>query len=396
MAPVRHFPWLLLVAVSAFAEEGRPSADAVENEVEEARANIASQLQLHAYDLLDELVFQWQQNPPFQNDTDAVLADISIPVDFGSGLQALLENHFVNLLLKNPKSHLRLVHCPTCLAMTVHSGKKGTVVGRGVDLPEALQQAGQASQSRHALFLDFEAEGSALVLRVRITSLEPKLPIVYAHTISNTTRSAALLRSPEHLKSAAEARKEYVDLLTGKGLLLVPITIGVRTYKASNFALVSAAPLIWLQLGIEGALSQARAWTASFSAGFTWLPESHVGWSLQARIARLLTGSTVSLSHPDLYLFVGGGLIALYGRGSIPFRNVLPTPDVLMEATDLRPNTTFGTIQAGLTLRLKNRIGASLYTEWSPGLDSSQALTSVIDLGPFRVHAIGVEVQFCF
>ena len=114
--------------------------------------------------------------------------------------------------------------------MVVHSGLKGTIVSRGVDEPEALSAAGALSGARHALFLDFEAEGSALVLRVRITSLEADLPIVYAKTLATTTSSPALLRSPEHLKSAAEARQEYADALRGLAAYAAPLRICVRSY----------------------------------------------------------------------------------------------------------------------------------------------------------------------
>jgi hypothetical protein len=389
---------LLLVCATANAADV-DAPDAFEKEAEEARAEIASQLQLHAYDLLDELVFRWVQAPPFERDTALVLADVTVPVGFGSGLQALIENHFVDLLLKNPRTHVQLTHCPQCLAMVVHSGAKGTVVGRGVDEPEALEKAGIASGSRHAIFLVFEAEGAALVLRVRITSLEPKLPIVYAQAITSTTSSPSLLRSPEKLKSAADARKEYLDLLEGRGLLLVPVSFSVRTYQAKPNALIASAPLLWLNAGIEASLSQARAWVASFSAGLTWAPQSHVGWSLQARVGRLITGNVVSLTHPDVYVFVGGALISMYGTGAVPFRDNR-TPEAVKEetdsSTDTSPNAIFGTLQAGLTLRLKNRVAATAYLETAPALNDSMSFGNFIDLGVTKIQTIGFEVTFCF
>ena len=71
-----------------------------------------------------------------------------------------------------------------CNAMVVHSGRNGTVVARGSDLPEALELVSKASSARHALYLDFEAEGADLVMRVRITTIDPDLPIVYARSLS--------------------------------------------------------------------------------------------------------------------------------------------------------------------------------------------------------------------
>ncbi|MBK7861834.1 MAG: hypothetical protein IPJ65_25100 [Archangiaceae bacterium] len=392
---MRRALWLVLVSTAAHAATVE-APDAFAQEVEDARNEIAAQLQLHAYDLLDELVFRWTQEPPFENESPLVLADVTVPVGFGSGLQALIENHFVSLLVKNPRAKLQLVHCPQCMAMVVHSGAKGTVVARGVDEPETLAKAGVASGSRHALFLDFEAEGAALVLRVRITSLEPNLPIVYARTISTTTASPSLLRSEDKLKSAAEARKEYLDLLEGKGLLLVPISFAVRTYQPNPNAFVATAPLLWLNVGIEAALSQARAWTASFSAGITWAPESHVGWSLTGRVGRLLTGNTVSLTHPDVYAYVGGSVISMYGTGALAFRNNIPTPEDLKASTGTTPNVIFGTLHFGLMARLKNRIAVSAYIETAPALNGSPVLGNFIDLGFTKLQTLGFEVLFCF
>lgn len=387
---------LLLAAAAAHAAAEDDPTNSFQKELEEARAEVGAQLQLQAYDLLDELVYRWSQEPPFAADTPVVLADVTVPVGFGSGLQALLENHFVALLVKNPRTHVQLVHCPQCTAMVVHSGAKGTVVGRGVDMPDALAAAGVTSGSRHAIFLDFEAEGSVLVLRVRMTSLEPKLPITYAHTISTTTASAAMLRSPDKLKSAADARKEYLDLLEGKGILLIPITVGVRTYQTRPGAFAPAPPLLWLQAGVEASLNQARAWTAGFNLGFTWAPNSHVGWSLQARVARLITGNTVSLTHPDVYAYIGGAVISVYGTGAFAYRSIQPTLDELKDSTQTTPNVIYGTFHAGLLLRLKNRLGVSMYIESAPALDNASSAGNYVDLGFMKWHTFGFEVQFCF
>src|SRR5438874_1693348 len=77
-------------------------------ELEALRHEVAGQIQLQAYDLLDELVYGWTQEPIFTVDTPLVLADINVPVGFGSGLQALLENHFAALLLNNARTHVLL------------------------------------------------------------------------------------------------------------------------------------------------------------------------------------------------------------------------------------------------------------------------------------------------
>ncbi|MBS1149353.1 MAG: hypothetical protein H6Q89_1051 [Myxococcaceae bacterium] len=389
----------LLIAVlpaSALAAD-LEAKEAQRAQLEALRTEVAGQLQLQAYDLLDELVFGWLGEPPFALQTPVVLADVSVPVGFSSGLQALIENHFTTLLIKNPSTHLTLSHCPECTSLVVHSGSKGTIVSRGVDQPEALSAAGKISGSRHAIFLDFEVEGAALVLRARITALEPNLPIVYAKTLSTLTTSAAMLRHPERLKSAEGARQEYLDALEGRGIFLVPIRIGVRTYNPRSDSL-RVTPFVWLSFGIEASLSQARAWTAGVSFGLSWAPELHVAWEAQARIARLVSGSTVSLTRPDLYVFVGGGVISVYGQEALAFRNRIPTIEdlELIFKRPGEPNYTFGTIQLGLELRVKNRVGVVLFVESAPGINDSEAIGKYWDLGPLSIHTLGIEVSFCF
>jgi hypothetical protein len=388
---------LALLPAHAFAEDPAVS-EAQKAQIEELRAQIANQIQLQAYDLLDELVFEWTEHPPFALETPVVLADVSVPVGFGSGLQALVENHFAGLVTKNPKTRVVLSHCPQCTSLVVQSGAKGTVVSRGVDLPEALDSAGALSGARHALYLDFEVEGSSLVLRARITSLEPALPIVWAKTLSTSTSSAALLRSEEHLKSADEARADYVDALKGRGLLLVPIRVGVRSYASgeSNGAQVLSAPFIWLQLGVEAALTQARAWTGSFTVGGSWMSQSHTAWMLEARIARLLTGNETSLTRPDLYAFVGGAAYSIHGPNALLFQDSLPTVEELYAQQDQsKAHEAFGAFQLGLELRVKNRVGIGAFLETMPTLDS-KSIGNYVDLGLFTFRSFGAEVSFCF
>jgi hypothetical protein len=387
---------LLLAVLPAAVVAAEPTiTEAQQAQLEALRGEIAAQIQLQAYDLLDELVFGWTEQPVFALETPLVLADVSVPVGFGSGMRALIENHFAALIVKNPRTRVALTHCPQCTSVVVHSGARGTILSRGVDEPEALSKAGTLSGSRHALFLDFEIEGSALVLRTRITSLEPALPIVYAKTLSTSTSSPALLRSGDRLKSAAEAHREYVDALQGRGLYQVPIRIGVRTYAAGS-APVSATPFPWLQAGVEGSLSQARAWTGSFSVGFSWAPQLHTGWLAQGRVSRLLSGSASSLTAPDLYAFVGGSVISIHGLGAVVFQDEVPDlNDLLSQLTGGGLSSTFGALQLGLELRLKNRIGAGVFLESMPLMDAP-AIGDFLDLGVITFRSLGVEVSVCF
>jgi hypothetical protein len=391
-----RLPMLCLVLSASLATAADPTAEARRAQLEALRGEIAGQLQLQAFDLLDELVYGWNQQPPFAAETPLVLADVSVPVGFGSGLQALIENHLVELLTKNPNSHLVLTHCPQCTSIVVHSGKSGTIVARGFDEPQALSQAGAGSGSHHALFLDFEAEGAALVLRARITALEQALPIVYAKTLSTSTSSPALLRSPEKLKSAEEARKEYLDALTGRGPITVPIRLGLRSYAQSPSQSVAPMPFFWLNVGVEVTFNQARAWLAEVNLGATWAPGSHAGWSAQARISRLLTGSVSSLTWPDVYGYVGVGFLSIYGQGSLIFREQIPTVEELLADSKNDPHSLFGIITFGVEVRVKNRIGLGLFIESAPTLNLANGIGRYLDLGILAFHTLGGEVTFCF
>ncbi|MDX2020584.1 MAG: hypothetical protein SF187_10105 [Deltaproteobacteria bacterium] len=371
--------------------------DAVDRaQVETLRADVASEIQLQAYDLLDELVFAWNEQPPFNADTPVVLADVSVPVGFGSGLQALIETHFASLIVKNPRSHVLLAHCPQCTAVVVRSGAKGTVISRGSQEPQTLAQAGASTGSRHALFLDFEVEGASLVLRARITRLDADLLIVHAKVLSTSSGTPALLRSEERLKSANEARQEYLDALRGRSVLAVPLHIGVRTYAPGGNT-VGAPAFVWLSGGVEASLTQKRAWLGRFTVGATWSPELHVGWMAQARALRLLSGSESSLTSPDIYGFIGGSVISIYGKNAAIFQDDLPNlANLISAAQGNDPQAVFAAFAVGLEIRVKNRIGIGAFLETLPTMTNANAIGEYLDVGLFAFQSLGVEASLCF
>lgn len=373
------------------AEE--PSLDETRRaQLERLRAEMTAQLHLQANDLLDELVFAWREAPPFATPTAVVLADVIAPLGFGSGLEALLENHLAQLLLKNPETNVQLSHCPPCGALLVHSDAQGTVISRAVDQPEALARLRGESGAEHALFLDFEAEGTALVLRARVTKLEPRLPIVYARTLSTKTQGGALLRSPSPLLSSAEARDQYLAVLEQRGPFTIPVRLSLATFAPSNDGQFQISlPVPWLSVGVEYAITSARAWTGSLSIGGTFIPTVQTGAIVQARVARLLTGTEMSLTHPNLYGFVGTGLAVLTGS----------TAEILNDtpAGDLGPLASWLSLQLGLELRVSRRIGAAVYVESMPTLWNHDFVGNFLNDGPLgflQVNSVGVEATFAF
>lgn len=387
----------LLLLASTRALAAGPAEEAQLAELDRLRAEVAGQVQLSAYDLVDELVLGWKDAPVFAQPTPVVLAGVTVPVGLGTGLAALLENHVAAVLAENPSTNVQLVHCPTCTAVVVHAGPEATVLARGIDDPATLEKLG-AGTEKHALFVDVEAEGTWLVLRARLTRLTPDLPIVWSRTVASSAGTPALLRQPHDLKSAEDARKEYLAALQARGPVTIPVRFAVRTYaEPENAANVAAPPFIWLQTGAELGANDARAWTASLLAGYSFIPEAYQGLMVQARVSRLLTGRARALSHPDLYVFAGTAVLTMWGPATAPFREDVLTADEFI--TDLDgdvPRNTLGAVHFGLDLRLGNRIGASAFLETLPARNYSQNFGDYVRVLDIGFQSFGTEVTFCF
>lgn len=362
-------------------------------ELEALRKQVSGEVQLVAFDLLDELVYRWTQSPPFGEPTPVILADVSVPVGMGSGLASLVENHLAGLLVANARSNVVLSACPSCTAMVVHSGPEGTVVSRGLDNPAALEKMGGPG-GRHGLYVDFAAEGAFLVLRARITRLTPDLPIVYSQTIATAVGAGSLLRQSEGLKSASAARDEYLDALNDRGPFTIPVRFAVRTYAAPDdddlsddpsAAPLPPAPLVWLQTGFETSLGQARRWKTDLVLGWGWLPEAYWGLMVQSRMSRLISGQTRSLTGPDVYLMLGAALMTVDGQAIVQLAD--------------NPTSTRGTfagIHLGLEMKVANRIAAAVFLENMPAFNDSTRIGDFVDLFGIEFHSFGAEVSFCF
>lgn len=392
MAAVRALLALCLLAASAGAT---PTEDAQLRALDELRRKVANQVQLTAYDLLDEMVYELTRAPPFDRPTQVFLADLTVPIGLGTGLEALLENHLANLLLANPGTRMTLSHCPSCTATVMHAGPQGTIVSRGLDNPEALAKIG-GPEGRHGLYLDFAAEGAHLVLRARLTKLTPDLPIVWSRTLSSSAGTASLLREPTALKSADDARADYLAALNDRRPFLVPLRFVLRSYENSDQSGTAPPPIFWMQSGFEFALTQARTWNASLVLGYAWLPDAYDGVMAQTRMSRLISGSQRSLTSPDVYLFIGGAIMTLDGPAIAPFTT--DNFDQLRRTADqdINQRATFGAFHLGLELRVGDRVGAAVFVENMPAYNDTDRIGTFLENDILELHSFGVEVNLWF
>jgi hypothetical protein len=366
-------------------------------ELDRARGQIASEIQLMAYELVDELVFDWHQEPVFDRTTPVVLAEVTVPVGLGTGIATLLENHIAAVLIDNPETNVQLVHCPQCTAVIVHSGPEGTLVSRGYDSPDVLAELGSRS-NKHALFIDIEAEGADLVLRARLTGLTPDLPIVWSRSLATSVSTPVMLRASDSLKSSADARQEYMDILRSRGPLFLTVRLNVRTFaQPDNSDGVPPPPFLWLQAGVDLGATQARRWTSTLVVGASHVPIAYSGLMAEARVSRLLTGRSRSLTQPDLYLFFGTSLMTVWGLSAASFQDDIPDVDgALATLLERDPRTTLGTLHLGLDLRVGQRIGMTVFIETLPGRGSSQNLGTFVKVPGLSLHTIGTEVSLWF
>jgi len=388
----------ILLGLAAPARAETPVERSRDAALEQARARMADQIQLSAYDLVDELVYGWTQEPVFDKPTRVVLAQVGVPVGLGTGLQALVENHLSHALIAHPRTRMRPVHCPACTQVVVHSGPRATVVARGIDSPEAFEALG-IDGGMHALFVDLEAEGSSLVLRARLTRLSPDLPIVWSRTLTTSSATPALLRDPDALVSAEEAREQYLDALRDRGPVHVVARLGIRTYARPDQGTggLPPPPFPWLQIGIEAAATPARDWMVDVVFGGSFIPQAYQGLLAETRILRLVTGRSRSHVRPDLYAFFGAAVMTVWGPATGAFQvQPFTTDDLIRSQQGEAPRSLWGSFEVGLDLRLGNRLGVAAYLETLPALRRSQNLGEHVRVLGIGFQSLGTEVVVCF
>jgi hypothetical protein len=381
---------------AAQAQELQPTDEETWKSAEVLRAELAHDVQFYATQLIDEMVYEWTRSKPFETPTPLLMMNISVPLGLGSGFTTLLENHLAEVLLKNPNTNLIPSHCPSCLAWTVHSTPDGTVLSRGTEDPDQLLKDSPNSKIKHSLYLDFEAQGSSLILRSKIVSLQKGLPIVSAKSYSTSTSAPALLRDPNRLKSSAEVREEYKQILAGRDRFLFPLRAIARIYSPPEGGNSSTSPFVWFEVGAESFFTQEQRWGGGISVGFTSLKGVHEGWSTGARVVRLISGSSKSFTHPDVYFVLGGTILNVKGENARAFqRTPASTVDLLRDAKGDEPQASFASWKIGTELRIKNRFSAGIFGEILPS-PASNRIGTYVDLGAASIRGYGLEVGLWF
>ena len=207
-----------------------------------------------------------------------------------------------------------------------------------------------------------------------------------------------MLRQPAALKTVEEAREEYLRALRGGGIVTIPVRFTVRSYaQPYGRGPVGAPPFLWTQSGVELSPTDARAWMSSFMVGYAVVPQAYQGLMGQARFYRLLTGRARSVTRPDLYGFIGGSVMTVWGPAAGSFRRRRLTADELLaDDNGESPRSTFATLHFGADLRLGNRVGLSAFYETIPSLAYSRNLGDYIYFLGLPWQTFGTEVAFCF
>jgi hypothetical protein len=394
----------LILGIQRPARAEGTAGEAVERaQADELRALVANRIHLRAMNLIDELILGLVETPPVEEATMIVIGDVTGPFGFGTGFDALLENHLLDRLIAHPETRLRPVLCAACRAVTVVSAAKATVMARGIDQPEALAQMASTGATS-AMFVDVEAEGTDVVVRVQMAALRPGLPIVWARTLTSSTASDALLRADERLVTAREAREEYLAALRQRGRLFPVLRFSLLQFRTNDTEQfdpltglfippsVPVAPLYWISVGTELSLTNNREWLGSFVVGGSHFPGLYTGALVQARLARLVSGNVASLVWPNVYLVGGLSLMGLVGIEAVKLRETtaaLTTPPD--QATYAWPS-----LHVGFDVRLGQRLGAALTVEQTPTLYNRPSIGVWGPGWPFHAHAIGGEVTLWF
>ncbi len=351
-------------------------------------------------DLIDEFVHDLEMRPPFAVPTLVTLIDLNAPVGLDERFELTAENHLIDLLLTHTQTRVQLGYCAACRKFVVKSTRAGTYMGRGGDQPELLKDLSSTGGANFGLSLNFEAEGTALVLRAQIFRLtEPGQPIFWSRSYSTSTASRLSLQKDDKLMSLAEAQAIQDDIIHKRDPLEWVSRVTMTMYSVSGDSSTSAgastiAPLLFAEQSVEGVLLPRRNRRMAFTVGATSIDNSMQGFMVGGHFAQLLFRDEPSRSSPDLYFTLGFHYFRLRGPGAAPFAENEFDLYKLMNSS-VEPRAAFVAYRLGVELYAKHRLGALFFIENSPKFDKSQIIANQKFIGiPYHGFGLGMLVKW--
>lgn len=399
MVVIRYIILFLIILFfnkNSYTEE-KVSPEDVE-QMEQIRKGLSASLSALSISLIDEMVYNWTQIPPFLTSTSVALVNISMPIGIGTGLEVELENHLNDIMLKNPKTNLKLVYCSLCREVLINANKTYLSISKGAENPAYLSKIANA---KYLLFLDLEAEGSSLVLRANLVNNSEEQEIAKAWVLSTSTTKGSLLQSGDTLKSPEQLKQEYLDILRNKATFHFPIRLILRQYASSNSSPVSmSVPFLWLEGGLEIEFGLRRNMTVELNGGATTIGSNYTGWAVGFRYSNLLSSSTPSLINPDFRFIFGANVLNITGTGAMVFNDLTAkgVEDIISaylgkdNKTPKDPSATLGSFKLGLEMRAKNRYSVAFYGERLVGQNKNSAIGLYFDI----FNSFGMEIGLWF
>lgn len=358
---------------------------------------ILADIRLMGADLVDEMVYQWQEAPPLGglgNPAPLVLVGVQAPLGLDVRFKELVENRLFELLRQNPKIQVNLAYCGPCRQWVAKSNPTGTVLAWAIDQPEVLQDLMAATPERYGLVLNFESEAHDLVLRAQIFTLGGNQKILWAKTIATASTARRVLRDETPLISLSAAKKQQDDILNRHDPLEVTSRIAVRIFRPGSDASQTALPLPFLEQSFEVVPLPQRNLRSAITFGFTSIQESLSGWSVGGHLAGLILRDRPSLVNPDLYWLFGAHYIRLRGPGAAAFGAKQLDIDTIRNI-QREPKATLVSWRLGIEAHIKHRLGFLLFLEDLPILKKNEAFDQDYFLGiPYLAYGFGVLIKW--
>ena len=250
--------------------------------MERSRLTAANQIQLYAVDMIDDLIYEWITNPPFNEATNLSLVSLDVPMGLNPRMKGILENHFYSLMAEHGETGIAISHCRSCTQLTAYNSGSQTIYGQGYDVLPRNKLT--LPQNAKLLFLDFSVDDHYMILRVKVVDDTPRKQVLYAKTIVKSSSEAPLLREDKNIVSKKQAREQYLKMLKKDYVYAVPLTLDVYSFEAADDAQVGIIPMVWWDISVEGGASMDRTWLFSAGAAFAYLPDSYAAFRMSGRL----------------------------------------------------------------------------------------------------------------